>query len=120
MKRLWYVLGFGVLIGVFDYYGVGSSARPLAVPSTAGDWKLAEPASCFLPSPAERATWPGTSGARQMCRATFAGTPAMNVTLYEMPNRVGTSAFDAAQKFPAQPGKMGFFQGSYFGVVESG
>jgi hypothetical protein len=35
-----------------------------------------------------------------------------------MPNDFA-SAFDAAQKWQPQPGKMSFFQGSYFGVVEA-
>ncbi|MBZ5626601.1 MAG: hypothetical protein LAQ69_49160 [Acidobacteriia bacterium] len=37
-----------------------------------------------------------------------------------MPRWSGATAFDAFQKWrPAQPGKMGFFKGRYFGVVES-
>jgi hypothetical protein len=44
----------------------------------------------------------------------------MWLTLFEMPQWPGATAFDAFQKWrPAQPGKMGFFKDRYFGVVES-
>jgi hypothetical protein len=36
-----------------------------------------------------------------------------------MPELPGATAFDAMQKWQSQPGKMAFFQGHYFGVVES-
>jgi hypothetical protein len=44
----------------------------------------------------------------------------MRLTLFDMPGWAGATAFDAFQKWPpAQPRKMGFFKGHYFGVVES-
>jgi hypothetical protein len=44
----------------------------------------------------------------------------MRLTLFKMPGWPGATAFDALQKWrPAQPGKVGFFKGRYFGVVES-
>ncbi len=44
----------------------------------------------------------------------------MRLTLVEMPEQPGASAFDAWQKWrPAQPGKLGFYKGRVFGVVES-
>jgi hypothetical protein len=42
----------------------------------------------------------------------------MTLTIYFMPNEFA-SAFDAAQKWQPQPGKMSFFKGRYFGVVEA-
>jgi hypothetical protein len=44
----------------------------------------------------------------------------MRLTLIEMPGSPGATAFDAWQKWrPAQPGKLGFYMGRFFGVVES-
>jgi hypothetical protein len=89
-------------------------------PSTAAGWKLSAPAECVNSVPAELRSWRGTSGARRVCRAEYAGAPAMRLTLFEMPEWPGATAFDAFQKWrPAQPGKMGFFRDRYFGVVES-
>jgi hypothetical protein len=42
----------------------------------------------------------------------------MTLTIYDMP-AWGESAFDAWQKWQTQPGKMSFYKGRYFGVVES-
>ena len=72
-----------------------------------------------MPAPADPIVWRGTAGARQVCRAAYSGPAAMKLTIYDMPEVPGATAFDAEQKFPAQPGKMGFFKGHYFGVVES-
>jgi hypothetical protein len=71
------------------------------------------------PVPPDRIVWPGTAAARQIGRAEYAGQPPMTLSLYDMPGGQGANAFDAAQKFPPQAGKMGFFQGNYFGVAES-
>jgi hypothetical protein len=60
----------------------------------------------------------GTAGARSACAAEYAGSPAMKLTLFYMPNEFA-GAFDAAQKFEPKPGKMGFHKGSYFGIAES-
>jgi len=43
----------------------------------------------------------------------------MTLTLYEMPGWAGATAFDAFQKWRRQPGKMAFYKGDSFGVVES-
>jgi len=44
----------------------------------------------------------------------------MQLTLIEMPGTPGATAFDAWQRWPpAQPGKLGFYKGRFFGVVES-
>jgi hypothetical protein len=42
----------------------------------------------------------------------------MTLTVYDLP-QWGGGAFDAWQKWQTQPGKMAFFKGRYFGVVES-
>jgi hypothetical protein len=44
----------------------------------------------------------------------------MQLPLLEMPESPGRTAFDAWQKWrPAQSGKIAFYKGRYFGVVES-
>jgi hypothetical protein len=42
----------------------------------------------------------------------------MTLTIYDM-RAWGGSAFDAWQKWQTEPGKMSFYKGRYFGVVES-
>jgi hypothetical protein len=116
------ILGVATLLAAI---AVGSDllrlARPHAgPPPAAGGWKLAAPAECAGSVPAELRSWRGVSGARLVCRGEYAGVPAMRLTLFEMPEWPGATAFDAFQKWrPAQPGKMGFFRDRYFGVVES-
>jgi len=103
----------------------GSALWLLATPSidpprTAGAWTLSGKVDCVNFVPAEIRDWRGTSGARRVCRAEYAGLPTMRLTLVEMPGSPGRTAFDAWQKWrPAQPGKIGFYKGRYFGVVES-
>jgi hypothetical protein len=118
MKRLWYIPIFGVIVAVFRFVGSSDSVRPFNPPSSIGDWKLAAPATCKSPVPAEMLISRGTEGARSACSAEYAGSPAMKLTLFYMPNEFA-GAFDAAQKFEQRSGRMGFFKGSYFGVVES-
>lgn len=116
------ILGVGILGAAI---AVGSDLWVLATPSVqppsaAAGWKLSAPADCVKPAPAELRVWRGTSGARRVCRAEYAGSPEMRLTLFDMPGWAGATAFDAFQKWPpAQPGKVGFFKGRYFGVVES-
>jgi hypothetical protein len=43
----------------------------------------------------------------------------MRLTLFYMPGWPGATAFDALQKWQILPGKMAFYKGRYFGVVES-
>jgi hypothetical protein len=116
------ILGISILGAAI---GVGSDlwllAAPKAVPpSAAAGWRLSAPADCVDSVPAELRFWRGTSGARRVCRAEYAGSPTMRLTLFDMPGWAGATAFDAFQKWrPAQPGKIGFFKGRCFGVVES-
>jgi len=116
------ILGVSILGAAI---AVGSDVWVLATPhinppSAAAGWKLSAPAGCVNSIPAEAQVWRGTSGARRVCRAEYAGSPTMRLTLFEMPECPGATAFDAFQKWrPDQPGKIGFFKGRYFGVVES-
>ena len=119
MRRIWYVVFAVVVFAVFEYQGSCKAQTALNVPVAVGAWKLAAPPDCVKPVPAELLLWRGTAGARQVCRAEYAGPALMKLALYDMPELPGANAFDAEQKFPVQPGKMGFFQGHYFGVVES-
>lgn len=43
----------------------------------------------------------------------------MRLTIYYMPGWAGAAAFDAFQKWQVQPGKIAFYKGHFFGVVES-
>ena len=116
------ILGVSILGAAI---AVGSDVWVLATPKTnppsaVAAWKLSAPADCVNSLPAEAQSWRGTSGARRVCRAEYAGSPSIRLTLFEMPEWPGATAFDAFQKWrPAQPGKMGFYKGRYFGVAES-
>jgi hypothetical protein len=80
---------------------------------------MASAARCAKPDRGDFGWWRGTAGARQVCRAAYAASPGMTVTLYDMPEWSRATAFDAIQKWDRQPGKMAFYKGRYFGVVES-
>lgn len=111
------ILGAAIAAGSDLWRLATPGANP---PSAAAGWKLSAPADCVNSVPAEPQFRRGTSGARRVCRAEYAGSPTMRLTLFEMPEWPGATAFDAFQKWrPAQPGKEGFFKGRYFGVVES-
>jgi hypothetical protein len=118
MRRLWYIPIFGVILAIFHFRGSSDTKRPITAPASVGDWKLAAPATCKAPVPHEMLISRGTEGARSACSAEYVGTPAMKLMLYYMPNEFA-GAFDAAQKYEQRAGRMGFFKGSYFGVVES-
>lgn len=113
-RRLWHVLIGAALIALFS----GSFAPRLqALPTASAEWTLADQA-LLKPVPPELKTWRGTASAMRAWRATYRGTPAMTLTLYEMPRWPG-GAFDALQQWRPQPGKMAFMKGTYFGVAES-
>ena len=106
--------------------GVGPEIRMLATPyqdPPAGvpGWKLAAPAECGKAAPPDTQSWRGIAGARRVCRAQYTGDAEMRLTLFDMPGYpLGGGAFDAWQKWPPnQPGKIGFYTGRFFGVVES-
>lgn len=116
------ILGIAILLAAMAAgTDLWSWMRPSAgPPAAAAGWKLSAAADCVHAVPAELRGWRGISGARRVCRAEYAGSPGMRLTLFEMPEWPGATAFDAFQKWrPAQPGRMGFFKGCYFGVVES-
>ena len=118
MKRFLYFAIAAAVIGIASEQH--SCAAPnVTLPSTAAEWSLAAPQECAKHTPAGPQVWRGTSGARQVCRATYSGSPEMALTLYDMPESPGATAFDALQKWRIQPGKMAFYKGGYFGVVES-
>ena len=118
MKRFWHVAIAAAVIGIFSGQRFCTAESALTLPAAANGWKLAAPPGCVKPVPAELKIWRGTEGAHTVCRAEYAGSPPMKLTIYDMPNEFA-SAFDAAQKWQPQAGRMGFFQGRYFGVVES-
>jgi hypothetical protein len=106
--------------------GVGSEIRSLATPyqdppASVPGWSLAGPAECGKATPPDARSWRGVATARRVCRAEYDGQPPMRLTLFDLPGYpVGGGAFDAWQKWPPnQPGKIGFFTGRFFGVVES-
>jgi len=97
-----------------------SCATPIPLLSpVAAEWKLGSPQVCSQPVPAELRIWSGTTHARRACRAEYDGLPPMSLTIYYMPGWPGATAFDALQRWRIQPGKMAFYKGPYFGVVES-
>lgn len=117
------ILGIGVLGAAL---AVGSEVRALITPyqdppAAMAGWRLLAAADCGKSVPPEARLWRGVAGARRVCRAEYAGSPPMRVILFDMPGYpAGPGSFDAWQKWPPnQPGKMGFFAGSFFGVVES-
>ena len=71
-------------------------------PRTAGAWTLSGKAGCVNFVPGEIRGWRGTSGARRVCRAEYAGSPTMRLTLVEMPGSPGRTAFDAWQEMAAR------------------
>ncbi|MCU1236622.1 MAG: hypothetical protein JWP63_4589, partial [Candidatus Solibacter sp.] len=89
-----------------------------SAPESAAGWTLTSPPRCTTPVPPELQRWRGTNGARTVCLGDYTGAPPMTLPIYCMPNEFA-SAFDAAQKWQPQPGKMSFFKGRYFGVVEA-
>ena len=113
------ILATAVAIGSDLWQAATPSVNP---PPTAGGWQLSHPAVCGTPLKAETRLWLGTSAARRVCRAEYAGPSAMRLNLFEMPAGWPrcARAFDAFQKWlPSGPGKVGFFKGCYFGVVDS-
>jgi len=105
---------------------VGSEIRTLATPyrdppAEVAGWKRMAPPECGKAAPPDARSWRGIGGARRICRAEYEGTPALRLTLFDLPGYpMGGGAFDAWQKWPPnQPGKLGFWSGRFFGVVES-
>jgi hypothetical protein len=114
MKALWLVLIGAVVIELSH----GLFAPQLnGLPPAPAEWKLVDQ-TVLQPSSREAKVWDGTSGARKVWRASYAGDPPMKLTLYQMPWSPG-SAWDAIQEWRTLPGAMAFAKGTYFGVAES-
>jgi hypothetical protein len=105
-------------VGAFSGLRFCAEEHAIALPTAPDGWKITGSQRCVKPVPTELKTWRGTAGARSVCTADYGGAPPMHLTIYFMPNEFA-SAFDAEQKWTPQAGKMAFFKGSYFGVVES-
>jgi hypothetical protein len=91
-------------------------------PSNAAEWKLSAPPDCGRLVQAEVQSSAETSRARRVCRAEYAGPSAVHLVLFDMPERPGATAFGAFQSWISSErgvGKLGFFKGRYFGVVQS-
>lgn len=117
-KRLAYLCIVGAVITVCSEQP--SCATPNVVLSpTVAEWTLRSPQDCVKPAPADLRIWGGTTQARRVCRAEYDGPAQMRLTLFYMPGGPGATAFDALQRWKIQPGKMAFYKGRYFGVVES-
>jgi hypothetical protein len=117
-KRFWYLLFFGITISLCSEQRWFATSK-VTLPQLAGDWKIEAPPTCARPVPANLRPWRGTAGALQVCSAKYSGSPEMTFTIYDMPESVGATAFDAFQKWQRLTGKMAFYKGRYFGVVES-
>ena len=116
------ILGAAVLAaGIEVWSAVKLPATPDVRPaaSVAG-WRLAAPAKCAKGAPPEARMSRGLSQTRRFCRAEYAGPRPVRVMIFELSAQPGGSAFDAFQKWtPAQAGKLAFYRGRFFGVVES-
>jgi hypothetical protein len=121
MKRVWhlFILMAAIAIGSLLWSRVTPA---LVLPSAVDAWSLARPQHCAKPATADFQIWPGTSGARQVCRAEYAGSPEMTLTVYDMPGGPRATAFGPFQDWltgPKPPGKLVFHYRDYLGIVES-
>ena len=78
-----------------------------AFPRYAGNWTLQSG-----PQDTE-----GASGAEAAWVAIYAGQPNIRVTLQRMPSQTG--AFAKVQEWRPAAGKLAFYKGPYFGIVEA-
>lgn len=57
-----------------------------------------------------------------MCHAEYTGSPKVVLTIYEMPNHPGATAFGPFQEWQTgrrEPGIVAFHYHAYLGIVES-
>jgi hypothetical protein len=118
LKHYLYFLIVAVAVGFCSEQRWFATSK-LTLPPSAADWRIEGSPACAKPVPANLRPWRGTAGALQVCTARYIGSPAMTLTIFDMPGSVGATAFDAFQKWQTQPGKLAFYKGRYFGVVES-
>jgi hypothetical protein len=121
MKRIWHILIVAAVIGIGSV--LWSRLTPvLALPSKVDNWSIASSPSCTKPASANFQIWPGTSGARLVCRAEYTGSPAITLTVYKMPDVPGATAFGPFQQWQTgqrKPGIVAFHYHAYLGIVES-
>jgi len=97
-----------------------ANAAPFEPPAVVGTWKLDGRAYCVDGVPPDLPKLRGVARATRTCRAQYDGSPRIHVTLFVMPGGPGGGSFDAFQKWPPrQPGKLAFYRGRYFGIVEA-
>lgn len=84
--------------------GCVQTGKVPVLPATAAEWTL-DPAS-----------YPGDQKPPQLT-ATYKGAPDITVRLTQKGNQ--TLAFSDVQSWRAEPGKLAFYKGSWFGVAES-
>lgn len=119
-KRIWHIAILAAVLGAGSEIWLLLATPTIDPPHIAGAWTLSGTSECVKYLPSEIRQWRGISGARRVCRADYAGLVPVRLTLIEMPESPGATAFDAWQKWrPAQPGKVGFYKGRFFGVAES-
>jgi hypothetical protein len=76
------ILAAAIVIGVRVWRRVTPPAP--VFPQMAGGWSIVGSKTCAKPAAANFPLWPGTSGARQVCRAEYAGSPPITLTIYNM------------------------------------
>jgi hypothetical protein len=117
-KRCVYGLVFASAIGVAAEQR-SCAPSTLTPPETAAEWKLASAMDCEKPVPPRFQIWDGTRRAWRVCRTSYNGPALVTLTLYEMPESPGATAFDAWQRALLEPGRMSFYKGGYFGVAQA-
>lgn len=121
MKRIWHILVVAAVIGIGS--ALWSRLTPaLTLPRVVAQWSIAGSPSCTKPASANFQIWPGTSGARLVCRAGYTGSPEITLTVYEMPDVPGATAFGPFQEWQTgqrTPGIVAFHYHAYLGIVES-
>jgi hypothetical protein len=80
---------------------------PPEFPKYAGDWTLTSGPNATEAIAGANGAWTGD----------YSGNPPMRLTICEMQSQ--TSAFDAVQRWRAEAGKLAFYKGPYFAVIEA-
>jgi len=121
VKQALHILVFGASIAAGSL--LWSRITPaLTLPPTVAQWSIEGSQTCAKPASVNFTLWPGTSGARLVCRAEYAGSPGMTLIVYVMPDVPRATAFGPFQDWltgPKQPGESAFHYRQYLGIVES-
>jgi len=120
MKRVWhlFILVAAIAVGSLLWSRVTPA---LTLPPTIAQWSIAGAPACTKPASANFQIWPGTSGARLVCRAEYTGSPQMTLTIYAMPDGPGATAFGPFQEWQTgqrKPGIAACQYHAYLGIVE--